>query len=87
MFDKKLFQIILVHCFNQGFLITVGRLDMIAGSPCDVCGGQSGTATVFFSEYLRFPVSSFNQFTLTLKRLSSEGQAGKTCGTLGYGAQ
>lgn len=27
MYDKKLFKIILVHCFNQGFLITVGRLD------------------------------------------------------------
>jgi hypothetical protein len=42
---------------------------------------------VFFSGYLGFPVSSFNQFTFTLKLLSSEGLAGKTCGTLGYGAQ
>jgi hypothetical protein len=27
MLDKKWFKIILVHCFNQGFLTTVGRLD------------------------------------------------------------
>jgi hypothetical protein len=26
-------------------------------SPCDICGGQSGTGTVFSSEFFGFPLS------------------------------
>jgi len=58
----------------------------LLASPRYVCGGQSGTGTGIFSEYLGFPVSSFSQFTFTFKLLVS-GQAGKTCRTLRYGAQ